>query len=193
LSDASDDRGRLAVFDFDGTLLDSDAALVAPFLALGVPPEEITFGHVFADECERLGIDTDQYLSHYDSELAQPFAGVDELVSVLDRWAICSNKHPDVGAAELARLGWKPTVALFADAFSGPKELGPVLERLGVAADLVVFVGDTEHDRACAEAVGAPFAFAGWNVRRAKIAADFDLLHPMELLAVLAQDLSRET
>ena len=45
---------RIPVFDLDGTLLDSDAALVAPFVALGVPPERITFGHVLADECAAL-------------------------------------------------------------------------------------------------------------------------------------------
>ena len=30
-----------------------------------------------------------------------------------------------------ARLGWTPEVALFADAFAGPKQLGPVLDALG--------------------------------------------------------------
>ena len=60
---------------------------------------------------------------------------------------MCSNKHADAGRAELARLGWEPEVALFSDAFDGPKQLGPVLDALGVGADDVVFVGDTAHDR----------------------------------------------
>ena len=41
----------LPIFDFDGTLLDSDAALVAPFVALGVRAEDVTFGALLADEC----------------------------------------------------------------------------------------------------------------------------------------------
>ena len=44
------------IFDLDGTLIDSDAALVAPFVALGVPREAVTFGHVLQDECDRLGL-----------------------------------------------------------------------------------------------------------------------------------------
>ena len=52
----------LAVCDLDGTLVDSDAALRAAFVALGVPVEEVTFGHVLADECVRLGLDVEDYL-----------------------------------------------------------------------------------------------------------------------------------
>ena len=37
------------IFDLDGTLLDSDAALCGAFVALGVPHESVTFGHVPAD------------------------------------------------------------------------------------------------------------------------------------------------
>ncbi|MFN8038075.1 MAG: HAD-IA family hydrolase [Acidimicrobiales bacterium] len=156
---------RIPVFDLDGTLLDSDAALVAPFVALGVPPEEITFGHVLADECARLGIGLDDYLAAYDTDAAAPFPGVAELVARLGRWAVCSNKHPTSGWAELERLGWAPEVVLFADAFSGPKHLGPVLGALGVGPAEVVFVGDTDHDRACAATLGVPFGLAAWNPR----------------------------
>ena len=57
------------------------------FVALGVPREAVTFGHVLADECGRLGIDVDTYLDTYDPEIAQPFAGVDAVVRSLERWA----------------------------------------------------------------------------------------------------------
>ena len=122
---------RFPVFDLDGTLLDTDATLRATFVALGVPADEVTFGHVLADECERLGLTVEEYLDHYDETSAQPFPGVTELVAALDRWAVCSNKHPRSGRAELARLGWAPEVALFSDAFGGPKQLEPVLDALG--------------------------------------------------------------
>ncbi len=174
------------MFDLDGTLIDSDAALVAPFVRLGVPLEAITFGHVLADECARLGVDVDAYLDLYDPGATQPFPGVVDLVAGLGRWAVCSNKHPRSGHAELARLGWLPEVALFADAFTGPKTLGPVLAALDLPPDAVVFVGDTEHDRAAAARAGVRFVLAGWNPRAR--AADGDLVArtPIEVLALVA-------
>jgi phosphoglycolate phosphatase-like HAD superfamily hydrolase len=172
----------IPVFDLDGTLLDSDAALVSPFVALGVPPEQITFGHTLADECERLGIEVADYLAHYDDALALPFPGVEELVAGLNRWAVCSNKHPLAGKAELARLGWQPDVVMFADSFDGPKQLGPVLDAIGVRPDEVIFVGDTEHDRRCARDVGCHFALAGWNPRVSAVLGDLVLSRPLDLL-----------
>ena len=172
----------IPVFDLDGTLLDSDAALVSPFVALGVPSDQITFGHTLAAECRRLGIEVDDYLAHYDDTLALPFAGVDELVARLDHWAVCSNKHPLAGKAELARLGWQPDVAMFADSFDGPKQLGPVLDAIGVGPEAVIFVGDTDHDRRCARDAGCDFALAGWNRRASAALGDLVLGRPVDLL-----------
>ena len=182
------------VFDLDGTLIDSDAALVAPFVAAGVPVEAVTFGHVLADECERLGIGVDVYLDAYDEAAAQPFAGVVELVARVSRrgaWAVCSNKHPRSGRAELARLGWQPEVALFSDAFDGPKELGPVLAALGVEPEDIVFVGDTAHDRACARQHGVTFGLAGWNPRARPAAGDRLLRRPLDVLTLLTAEPGR--
>ncbi len=177
------------VFDLDGTLIDSDAALVAPFVAAGIPRESVTFGHVLADECERLGIGVDDYLDAYDEAAAQPFAGVAELVAHLSGsgpWAVCSNKHPRSGRAELTRLGWEPDVALFSNAFDGPKQLGPVLDALGVDPEDIVFVGDTAHDRACAQRYGVPFGLAGWNPRARPGEGDVVLERPIDVLTLLA-------
>jgi HAD superfamily hydrolase (TIGR01549 family) len=178
---------RALVFDLDGTLLDSDAALVAPFVALGVPPDEITFGHAVAEECARLGISMEAYVEAYDTRAAVPFPGVTELVDGLGRWAVCSNKHPRSGLAELRRLRWAPEVALFADHFDWQhKSLGPVLEALGLAAHEVAMVGDTEGDRRCAEAVGCEFVWAGWNPRvRAQRPSGKVAEEPVQLLGLV--------
>lgn len=181
----------IPVFDLDGTLLDSDAALVAPFAALGVPADQITFGHTLAIECERLGIEVTDYLARYDDTLALPFAGVEELVAHLDRWAVCSNKHQDAGKAELARLGWEPEVAMFADSFDGPKQLGPVLGAIGARPDDVIFVGDTDHDRRCALDVGCHFALAGWNPRASAALGDLVRSRPLDLVLGRPLDLLR--
>jgi HAD superfamily hydrolase (TIGR01549 family) len=175
------------IFDLDGTLLDSDVALSAPFVALGIPADQVTFGRLLADECARLGVTTEEYLSHYDVNAALPYDGVDDLVAALDRWALCSNKEVVSGRAELARLGWEPELAMFADDFGGPKRLGPVLDVLGLLAGDVVFVGDTEHDRLCATAVGCRFALAGWNARGVALGLDADVVlrRPLDLLDLL--------
>ncbi|HEX7167212.1 MAG TPA: HAD-IA family hydrolase [Acidimicrobiales bacterium] len=180
------------MFDLDGTLLDSDEALAAPFVSLGVPRDQVTFGHVVEEECARLGLSVDDYLARYDTGAAPPFAGVDEMLAALAeremRWAVCSNKKRAYAVAEMARLRWQPEVALFAEDFGGPKRLGPVLERMGLDGGEVVFVGDTEHDRACARAGGAAFALAGWNARAGAVRAgdaDAVLAAPADLLGLL--------
>lgn len=176
------------VFDLDGTLVDSDAALDAAWRACGIADEDITHGHVLADECARLGVSVQDYLAAYDPTLVRPFDGVDEMLARLDRrWAVCSNKRGEVGPAELAALGWSPEVAMFADSFHGPKALGPVLHALGTDAASIVFVGDTDHDRQAAADVGSAYVWAGWNPRTAPWPGDAVSASPSELLSLLAQ------
>jgi HAD superfamily hydrolase (TIGR01549 family) len=174
------------VFDLDGTLLDSDDALAAAFMALGVPAADVTFGHVVADECARLGIDLEEYVARYDITAAQPYPGIDDVVASLGDWAVCSNKRRNAGEPELARLGWKPRVAMFAEDFGGgTKSLAPVLDRLRVPPANVLFVGDTAHDRACAAVAGIRFALAAWNPRAVAHAGDTVLATPADLTSLL--------
>jgi len=175
------------LFDLDGTLIDSDEALVMPFLTLGIRREDIVFGLPAEQACLEVGITIDEYVDTYDTGLAQPFPGAAELVSSLQRWAVCSNKHPVSGHAELARLGWSPEVVLFTDSFAGkPKQVGPVLDRLQLDAADVVFIGDTAHDQRCAHAAGVEFVWAGWNPRTLAAAPKGRVLtHPLELLDLL--------
>ena len=176
---------RTAICDLDGTLIDSDAALVGAFVALGVERSEISFGHVISEECQRLGISLEQYVEAYDISAVQPFPGVAELVMHLDIWGICSNKHPVSATAELDRLGWQPTVAMFADMFDGAKRLKPVLDALELNPSQVVFLGDTDHDRHCAKSAGVEFVLAGWNPRATRRSGDVVLTSPLDLLDLL--------
>jgi HAD superfamily hydrolase (TIGR01549 family) len=172
------------IFDFDGTLVDSDDALVQPFLQLGVAQEEISFGHAISEECDRLGLSMDAYVDAYDESVVQPFPGVAEVVDELGRWAICSNKHPRSASAELARLGWRPELAVYSDHFDWQhKRLDPVLELMGLSASKVAMVGDSAGDLRCAVEIGCPMVWAGWNPRVAAAAPEGIVLrHPRELL-----------
>lgn len=178
---------RTALFDLDGTLVDSDAALMAPFVELGVSPERMPpLGLPLGEACTRAGVPVDEYLARYDVSIVMPFPGVEELLRALPRWAVCSNKARASGHRELARLGWAPDLALFSEDFGGrPKHLGPALEVLGLDPAAAVFVGDTAHDRACAAAVGATFALAGWNARATREPGDLVLSRPEEVLELL--------
>lgn len=180
---------RIPLFDFDGTLVDSDVALTAPFHALGVEPQRIPpLGLPLAEACDWAGISVTAYLAHYDPSAAAPFDGVADLVAQLERWGLASNKDRSSGRQELRRLGWAPEVALFSDDFdSAGKRLGPVLSALALEPDSAVYVGDTDHDRACAADVGVPFALAGWNARARAGAqpGDIVLTRPAQVLDLL--------
>ena len=178
-------RDLVPIFDLDGTLLDSDRALVAPFLALGVPEERVTFGLTLEEACAREGITIEAFLGAYDGTAVAPFPGVDEMLREIGRWAVCSNKLGEYARKELDALGWQPEIALFVEDFGGPKTLPPVLDALGLGPEEVVFVGDSDHDRACARDGGAPFALAGWNARVTPAPDDIVLREPSELFSVL--------
>lgn len=154
------------MFDFDGTLVDSDEALLEPFDHLGIARGDVIMGSAVAEECERLGVDMDAYVDAYDTEAVAPYEGVEEMLGRLGRWAIVSNKHPRSAIAELDHLGWSPELVLCADAFDwAHKSLVPLLERTALGAERIVLVGDSGGDLRCAEEVGCRFIWAGWNQR----------------------------
>lgn len=157
---------EMVVFDFDGTLVDSDEALLVPFDDLGIDRAEVVMGTAVAEECERLGVPMQDYVDAYDTEVVQPYPQVEAMLEALPRWSMLTNKHPDSALAELRRFGWEPEALMCADAFGwAHKSLVPLLEALALDAPRVVMVGDSPGDLRCAEEVGCRFVWAGWNQR----------------------------
>ena len=179
---------QAVIFDLDGTLIDSDRALVEAFVRCGVPAETVTFGHVLHHECERLGIDVDDYIAAYNPADAAPFPGVVELLTATPRWAVASHKDRTTGRAELASLGWEPECAFFTQDFGGTKRLDVVLDTLGLAADAVAYVGDTGHDRAAAQRAKVRYVAAGWNPRCDVMPEDVVAATPGDVLRILGLD-----
>ena len=186
----SHDPPEIAIFDFDGTLVDSDEALLEPFDMLGVERSEVVMGSAVAEECSRLGISMDAYVTAYDTEVVQPYPGVEAMLAGIPRWAVLSNKHPDSAVAEIARLGWQPELLMCADAFGwAHKSLRPMLDVLGLTPADIVMVGDSDGDARCAREVDSRFVWAGWNerVRRQEPAGEV-VGSPTELLSALGLD-----
>lgn len=157
---------KIVIFDFDGTLVDSDEALLVPFDMLGVSRSDVVMGSAVAEECERLGIPMDDYVAAYDTEAVEPYPGATAMLETLPRWAVLSNKHPDSAVAEIARLGWEPEMLMCADAFGwAHKSLVPMLDLLGLEPNDVAMVGDSDGDLRCAQEVECRFLWAGWNER----------------------------
>lgn len=176
---------RVPIFDLDGTLLDSDEALTAPFVALGIAAEAVPFGMTLGEACNQLGVTVNDYLENYDGREVQPFAGVTDLLSNLEEWAIFSNKLRRAGESDVQGLGWQPSVALFYESFGGPKSLEPVLAAMELDPSEAVCIGDSEHDRACAKVAGVEFALAAWNPRVIPADGDILLREPAQLLDLL--------
>ena len=126
------------------------------FDALGRRPTRAELESALADYLERYRAGP--------AERTRPYPGVKEALDALRgrglRMGICTNKHEDLACAVLGALGLS---AYFSSVVGcdrlpwrkpDPRHLQAVVEELGASPDRVVYVGDTETDRQCAEAAG---------------------------------------
>ena len=183
---------RLAVFDLDGTLVDTvpditaalnrrlEAAGLAPLSAAQVKPMIGDGGRVLLE----LGFGAhgapvpDDALAHFvedpaleGGELSQPFPGLVELLGELAaqgwRLAVCTNKPEKPARALLARLGLLDHFRAVGggDSFAMRKpDPAHLLLTMGAAGGgRAIMIGDHQNDMLAARGAGVPAVFVGWG------------------------------
>jgi phosphoglycolate phosphatase len=208
---------RAALFDFDGTLADSFAAITASTnhvrLGYGLPPLPETevrrhVGHGLANLMKDLVPDApiDEAIARYRTHhatimnaLTRPMPGVARTIPELARrglrLGVCSNKRVEFTRQLVESLGFGPyftTVLGPEDVNDRPKpDPAMVLEgvrRLGVSPAEAVYVGDMDVDVQTARAAGVPV----WLVTGGALAPDAAVAAgPDRVLADFAQLLER--
>ncbi len=177
-------RIRLVVFDWDGTLIDSTAAIVHAIRAsaadLGLPvPSREQAAHVIglglpdairravpSIDRDRMPAYVERYRHHYlrrDARL-EPFEGVPELLAELadgGAWlAVATGKSRAGLNRALDQMGWTRRFLTTRCADEGipkpdPWMLRDICEELDIAPAETLMVGDTTHDLGMAHAAGA--------------------------------------
>lgn len=176
-------RFRLVVFDWDGTLIDSTAAIVHAIRAaaadLGLPvPSRERAAHVIGlglfeairaavplIDRARMPAYVERYRHHYlrrDAQLV-PFDGVPELLDELadcGAWlAVATGKSRAGLNRALDQMGWTARFLTTRCADEGvpkpdPWMLRDICDELGIGTGELLMVGDTTHDLGMARAAG---------------------------------------
>lgn len=170
------------IFDIDGTLIDTKGAFLgaldAALLRKGIKCGDILpyFSLPLADAVRDFGFtqsEYDEWNADYADRLSRAplFGGVREMIETLSgkvRMAlVTSRKH------EIAHIGLEGAGLLkyfdriiAADDVARPKPApDPILEyakEAGCDVKETAFVGDSVHDKECAESAGAAFFAPGW-------------------------------
>jgi phosphoglycolate phosphatase len=119
-----------------------------------------------------------EFLERYRDELGHhgaPFDGIDEVLTAIEqagsRWGIVTNKPEALAVALMPLLGWQTRCAVLIGGDSlparkpDPLPLRVAAERMGLAAQDCVYVGDDERDIAAARAAGMRSVVALWGYR----------------------------
>jgi phosphoglycolate phosphatase len=189
---------RLAIFDLDGTLVDSlddlHASVNHALRELGLPPRSREEIHGFVGEGARLllarAVAPHDHLvepalavwrPHYEAhclDRTRPYPGVEALLAGAGRTlAVHTNKPGAMARKILAGLGLLPRFAAVVGGDEAPRKPDPtgvleIVARVGGSPGETVFVGDSRVDVAVARAAGVPMVAVTWGYgSRAELAA----------------------
>jgi len=196
-------RYRLVIFDFDGTLADSQAWLLTKYNQLA---GELGVRTVTEAEVQMLRGRTTREIMAFldvpmwklprivtrfraqasvDAEQIRLFAGVSELLPKLKQrgltLAIVSSNSEDTVRRVLgpANVAWIDAFDCSASMFGKAKKLRAVMKRTGISAQETLCIGDETRDIEAAREVGADAAAVVWGYADASV---LERLEPTVLL-----------
>lgn len=202
-----------AVFDMDGTLLYSELAFTMSLQEVlknetskKYEYEELKpfFGLTSEAILKKLGVkDVKRVLSDWNKirigiveQTVHPYEGVIELIHALSARGI---KTAIVTARRRAEIVEDPTwdkigqffdLVIDADSVQNgkpdPESLLHYMEQTGAKKEEILYCGDSDYDRRCAEGAGVDFALAVWGTLNPAIKANYYPATPKDILQLTA-------
>jgi phosphoglycolate phosphatase len=189
---------RLAVFDLDGTLVDSlddlHASVSHALRAVGLPPRSrgevrgfvgegarVLVAKAVAPRADLVEPALAAWRAHYEEhclDRTRAFPGVEALLAGAGRpLAVLTNKPGALSRKILGGLGLLPRFAAVVGGDEAPRKPDPagllaILAKVGATPAETVLVGDSRHDVATGLAAGVPVVAVTWGLSsRADLAA----------------------
>ena len=199
------------VFDIDGTLLDTEYAVLhslqdtlREMSDMDIPISDLTFclGITGADALEILKIpDKETVLSRWEKNLSgyqdtiRIFPGLTRLLDALSargyELGIITSKTKKEFEEEFCSSGIRDYfhhVVCSDDTTEHKPSPAPIqkyMEISGTAPAQLLYIGDTAYDKKCSEGAGADFALAVWGNSSGNVIAKYALERPSDLLNYL--------
>ena len=201
---------RHIVFDIDGTLIDTEYAVlrslqetVRVLSGREIPYSELTFalGITGADALKKLDSKNISYAAELwnknmrkYADTVKVFDGITELLKNLLRldceMGIVTSKTREEFKQDFSHFNishYFKTIVCADDTQRHKPNAAPLLKYLEISkADCrqTLYIGDSKYDSMCAENAGIDFALAVWGSRQTSIKADYFLKNPMDLLSL---------